>query len=170
MNADRFLALCDIVWRAHILNWFWRPREVRRKIRSDILAEAIPKYFERYLPSAAAIEERPVIKDDANEKIFTLWLQGEDNAPPLVKACFRSVRRHCKQELVVLDENSVLDYITLPQEIIDKYRAGKLRAHILQIFVAWNYFTSMVVFGSIRLALQPRQFQIGLLNKISLFI
>ena len=134
MSMDRFFAMCDIVWRAHILNWFWRPRAVRRKIRSDILADAIPKYLERYLPAAAAIEERPVENNDANEKIFSLWLQGEDNAPPLVKACFRSIRRHCKQELVVLDEKTVFDYITLPPEIMEKRRAGKIKnAHFADI-------------------------------------
>ena len=44
------------------------------------------------------------------------------------------MRRHCKQELIVLDENSVFDYITLPQEIVGKYRAGKIaRAHFADI-------------------------------------
>lgn len=134
MNSERFVALADIIWRAHILNWFWRPRARRRQIRSAILAEAIPKYFERYLPAAAAIEERQVVKNDKDEKIFSLWLQGEDNAPPLVKACFRSVRRHCKQELIVLDEKTVFDYITLPPEIIEKRRAGKIKnAHFADI-------------------------------------
>ena len=134
MNAERFFTLCDIVWRAHILNWFWRSHDVRRKVRNDVLADAIPGYFERYLPSAAAIEERQVVRNDRNEKIFTLWLQGEDNAPPLVKACFRSIRRHCKQELVVLDEKTVFDYIKLPAEIIEKRRAGKIKnAHFADI-------------------------------------
>ena len=134
MSMDRFWALCNIILRAHVLNWFWRPRAVRRKIRSDILADLLPKYFMRYLPAATAIEERPVVKNDRKEKIFTMWLQGEDNAPPLVKACFRSVRRHCDQELVVLDENNIFDYITLPPEIIEKRRAGKIKnAHFADI-------------------------------------
>ena len=133
MKIARFFALADIVVRGHILNWFWRDRETRRAVRSDILADAIPRYFRRYLPAAAAVVERPVVKDDKNEKIWTIWLQGEDKAPPLVQACFRSVRKNCTQELVVLDENTLRDYITLP-DIWEKRAAGKIKnAHFADI-------------------------------------
>lgn len=134
MKIARFFALADIVVRGHILNWFWRDRETRRAVRSDILADAIPRYFRRYLPAAAAVVERPVVKDDKNEKIWTIWLQGEDKAPPLVQACFRSVRKNCTQELVVLDENTLRDYITLPDIIWEKRAAGKIKnAHFADI-------------------------------------
>ena len=134
MGLARTFALCDIIVRGHILNWFWRSRAKRHAVRCGILEKAIPKYFLRYLPAAASVTERKVINDDKNEKIWSLWLQGEDKAPPLVKACFRSIRRHCKQELVVLDEKTVFDYITLPPEILKKRRAGKIsHAHFADI-------------------------------------
>ena len=134
MNLARFFAVSKVVVLGHILNPLWWSREHRRQRRSDVISRIIPTYFKRYLPAAAAIPERKVIKDDEHEKIWTIWLQGEDKAPALVKACFRSVRRHCKQELVVLDENTIFDYITLPQEIVAKYKAGKIaRAHFADI-------------------------------------
>lgn len=134
MGIARIFALFNIVMRAHILNWFWRDRATRRAIRCKVLADAIPKYFRRYLPAVAAVPERRVVQDDKNEKIFTMWLQGEDKAPPLVKACFRSIRRHCRQELVVLNAESVFDYITLPSEIVEKYKRGKIaHAHFADI-------------------------------------
>ena len=134
MGFARFCALADIVVCGHILNWFWRDRKTRRAIRSDVLSRAIPKYFKRYLPAAAAVKERDVVHNDKNEKIWTLWLQGEDKAPPLVQGCFRSVRKNCKQELVVLDEKSVREYITLPDIIWKKRAAGKIKnAHFADI-------------------------------------
>lgn len=134
MNIAKMWAMTRVVMLGHVFNPLWRSRAHRRAVRSDVISRIIPDYFKRYLPAAAAIPERAVVHDDEHEKIFTLWLQGEDNAPDLVKACFRSVRRHCKQELVVLDENTVFDYITLPQEIVEKYRAGKIaRAHFADI-------------------------------------
>ena len=134
MNIAKMWAMTRVVMLGHVFNPLWRSRAHRRAVRSDVISRIIPDYFKRYLPVAAAIPERAVVHDDEHEKIFTLWLQGEDNAPDLVKACFRSVRRHCKQELVVLDENTVFDYITLPQEIVEKYRAGKIaRAHFADI-------------------------------------
>ncbi len=134
MNLARIGAMSDIIIRGHILNWFWRPRDVRRAVRSGVISETIPKYFKRYLPAAAAIPERKVEKNDKNEKIFSIWLQGEENAPELVKACFRNIRKHCKQELVVLDEKTLLDYITLPEKILKKRKQGKIKnAHFADI-------------------------------------
>lgn len=134
MNIAKIWAKTRTVWQGHIVNWFWRSRAHRHDVRTAVLARLVPEYLKRYLPAAAAISERAVVHDDEHEKIFTIWLQGEEVAPDLVKACFRSIRRHCKQELIVLDEHSVFDYITLPKEIIDKYRAGKIsRAHFADI-------------------------------------
>ena len=134
MGFARFCAMSDIILRGHVLNWFWRDRVKRRMVRSDILATAIPRYFRRYLPAAAAVVERPVVRDDKNEKIWTIWLQGEDKAPPLVQACFRSVRKNCTQELVVLDEDSLRKYITLPDVIWEKRKQGKIKnAHFADI-------------------------------------
>ena len=134
MSLSRIVALMKIVIHGHILNWPWRSRLCRREVRSDVISRVIPQYFKRYLPAAAAIKERKVENNDKNDKIFSLWLQGEDNAPPLVQACFRNVRKNCAQELVVLDVNTVFDYISLPQVIIDKYRAGKIaHAHFADI-------------------------------------
>ena len=109
MNLARFVAMVDIAIRGHVLNWPWRSRDHRRVVRSDVISRVIPRYFKRYLPAVAAVKERKVVHNDKKDKIFTLWLQGEDNAPPLVQACFRSVRKNCKQELVVLDEKTVFD-------------------------------------------------------------
>ena len=134
MSFSRFVATMKIVLFGHILNWPWRSRVKRRAVRSDVISKVIPTYFKRYLPAAAAVKEREVINNDKNDKIFTLWLQGEDKAPPLVQACFRSVRKNCKQELVVLDEKTVFDYITLPDVIMKKRKAGKIaHAHFADI-------------------------------------
>jgi len=134
MNFAKLLAMGDVIIRGHILNWPWRSRVHRRAVRSDVISNIIPRYFKRYLPAAAKVVEQPVIKDDKNEKIWTIWLQGERKAPKLVKACFNSVRKNCKQELVVLDEETIFDYISLPQEIIDKYKRGMIaHAHFADI-------------------------------------
>ena len=143
MNIAKCFAMSDVILRGHILNWPWRNREKRRIVRSNVISNVIPRYFKRYLLAAASIPECKVVKDDKNEKIWTIWLQGEDKAPKLVKACFKSVRRHCKQELIILDENTIFDYISLPQEIVKKYKDGKIgHAHfadICRVELLYNY-------------------------------
>ena len=143
MGLAKAIAMSDVIIRGHILNWFWRDRKTRRAIRSDVISQVVPRYFKRYLPAAAAVKERKIVKDDKNEKIFTIWLQGEENAPELVKACFRSVRKNCKQELIVLDEKTLFDYITLPEVIMEKRRKGMIKnahfADICRVELLYNY-------------------------------
>ena len=143
MNLARFFAMCRIGVFGHVLNPFWKTRTQRRKQRTDLTAKVVTNYFKRYLPAVDDVKETAVIKDDKNDKIWTIWLQGEDNAPNLVKACYRSVRRHCSQELIVLDANTIFDYITLPKEIVQKYKDGKIgHAHfadICRVELLYNY-------------------------------
>ena len=59
--------------------------------------------------------------------VWTLWLQGEKNAPQIVKNCFNSFRTYLKnRRLIVLDEHSIQKYISLPNYIIAKYKGGKI--------------------------------------------
>jgi hypothetical protein len=117
---------------------------VRRyaKSRHFIKGIIIPWYFKRYLPAAAAVHAREVVKNP-DEKIFSLWFQGEDAAPPLVKSCYRSIRRHCPQEFLVLDDKTLWDYIDLPGFIMDKFKAGTLRrshlADIARVELLYNH-------------------------------
>ena len=138
MKIARMWALTKIVIHGHILNWPWRERSHRRRVRTDYTARVATQYFKRYLPAAARVKEEAVVKDDKNDKIFTIWLQGEAHAPKLVKACFKSVRKYCKQELVILDADTIFDYIDLPDEIVKKYRDGKLVMRISPIYVVLN--------------------------------
>ncbi|WP_210236159.1 capsular polysaccharide synthesis protein, partial [Mesorhizobium sp. M4B.F.Ca.ET.203.01.1.1] len=55
--------------------------------------------------------------------IWQYWAQGLANAPPLVKACMRSVQRHKgDRDLIVLDDTTVTNYVDLPGHIWDKRR------------------------------------------------
>ena len=59
--------------------------------------------------------------------VWTLWLQGEKNAPQIIKNCIESMKIYLKHHrLIVLDENSIHKYINLPKYIIDKYKSGKI--------------------------------------------
>lgn len=133
MIIKRTFALADIILRAHILNPFWKSRDARRARRCAVATEAIPRYLKRYVhPDSVA--DLPAVKDDAHEKVFAMWLQGEDRAPDLVKSCIRSMRRNFAQEVLVLDEKSLFNYIELPDFIMDKRKNGQIaNAHFADV-------------------------------------
>ena len=58
-----------------------------------------------------------------SNKIFWCWLQGEDNAPKLAKACLKSIKRNLrKKEIIVITENNMNQYVNIPSYIIQKYK------------------------------------------------
>ena len=127
-RADRALTMGKIILHGHVLNPLWLPSGRRRAIRYAAMGEIIPEYLEKHYLSAAEsvpVTESPAA-DSGAEKIFSIWFQGEENAPDTVKSCFNSIRRHCKEELVVLDDRSLWDYIELPESIVRKFRQGKI--------------------------------------------
>ncbi len=57
---------------------------------------------------------------------WTCWWQGEEAAPELVKACFKSQKMHLPKEVrhIIITENNYKDYIRLPGFLLDKVAAG----------------------------------------------
>lgn len=60
------------------------------------------------------------------DTIWWCWLQGLENAPEIVKACYRSV---CKLEklgkkIVVLDSENLFEYVSLPSYVVEKFQKG----------------------------------------------
>lgn len=69
-------------------------------------------------------------KEETNEKIekkkiWVCWLQGYEQAPPIVKQCIKSIKQHSFEiEVVLLDNNSLSQYITIPSYIEEKNKRG----------------------------------------------
>lgn len=115
----------QLIVQGHILNPLWRERNARRKCRYDATLKSALRYLRRYSSQISTIKAAPQPKvQDEPERAFTIWFQGEENAPELVKACFRSMRKHLRQELVVLDEKTLFDWITLPDYVVRKWKEG----------------------------------------------
>lgn len=131
MNVDKLLANSEIVLKGHLLNYLWRPRLERRKVRGEATVKALGRYLKRYLP-----QELPIVEPagDPCEYAFSIWLQGEESAPPVVRACLRSAKQHSRLPLRILDEKDVLSLLQLPDYILEKYRYGKISpAHFTDI-------------------------------------
>ena len=53
--------------------------------------------------------------------IWICWLQGEDNAPAMVKACINSIRTNITgRQIVLLDNTNINSFVTFPDYIQQK--------------------------------------------------
>lgn len=63
------------------------------------------------------------IKKTETYNIWIFWEQGEENMPPLVKACYKQLK-HFNKNVVLLAHDNVLEYITIDSKIIHKMQKG----------------------------------------------
>lgn len=132
--AGRVARQVHLIAAGHVFNPFWHTREERRKQRYRATFTSAMRYLRRYAPAVSKVVPEPVTTPPEPERAFTIWLQGEENAPELVKSCFRSMRRHLQQEVIVLDEKTLFKWISLPDFIINKWKAGKIpNAHFCDL-------------------------------------
>jgi len=69
---------------------------------------------------------------EPTDVVWTLWLQGEEQAPDVVRACLRSAREHLSgKRVVVLTEDNWRDFVELPPWIEEKLASGAItRTHL----------------------------------------
>lgn len=119
---------------------FWKSRKERWVRRNKIIAELSEQYLEDMpfdFPENCVPERQP------KEYIFSMWLQGEAGAPQIVRSCWESIRRQSSKQLVVLDADSVGKWIDLPDNFMERWRKGKIKAchvaDLCRVELLWKY-------------------------------
>ena len=68
--------------------------------------------------------------------VWTLWWQGENKAPDIVKACINSMKVNIPYaKVIVLDQYSVKKYIDIPEYILRKFEKGIITIAHLSDFI-----------------------------------
>lgn len=127
-------------WRAHVLLYAMiqtvlqgfskKSLEiVRLSVYNRILCKLRKKY-RRFIADFRAAEEPRERKQ--SDKVWVLWLQGMENAPALVRRCFRSLEENLPdREIILLTEDNYRDYVTFPAHIQEKIDSGVItRTHM----------------------------------------
>lgn len=79
------------------------------------------KKYQKYIDSLPFYELTGV----KNKTIWWCWLQGENNAPNLCKACLNSLRKNLPHyHIVVVTEENMFDYVHPPKYIEEKFSQG----------------------------------------------
>ena len=94
------------------------------------------KLKEQYQSKLYAIpSDYLVVESQPVRIIWWCWLQGEDNAPAICKACLNSLRKYfAEYKIIVVTEQNMYDYVHLPHYILEKYEKGIIdNAHFSDI-------------------------------------
>lgn len=69
------------------------------------------------------------VNDKGKTYVWWCWLQGTDNAPVLAKACLASLKKSLTNvEIVELSEENYIQWVALPEYIVQKYKKGRIPA------------------------------------------
>lgn len=98
------------------------------EIKKILWQKKAAKYIRKYLQYK---EKNPTnIKfpfcEEIENPVWFYWNTGIENAPDIVKACYKSVERNCNGKLVLLDENNIGEYIIFPEYIKRKVNNGSI--------------------------------------------
>lgn len=117
------------IWKAHLTNWLWRDSLSRRLTRQHCFQEMKLGRLARYIPFIESLEVESRIdprQSNDKERMFSLWFQGEERAPDIVKACLKSIRDVYGDRFIVLDDRTMRDYIDLPDYIMEKWEKKEI--------------------------------------------
>ena len=96
----------------------------RREFRNKLYLKYKKQYLKNYLYALDGNLENVIVKNpkDLCNKIWICWLQGEKNMPDIVKVCIGSIKKYKPEnmDIIILDEDSIKDYIKFPDYIILK--------------------------------------------------
>lgn len=81
------------------------------------------EYLKKYTYVLNNIEETET-SDKFQNKIWQLWLQGAENMPAIVKKCTESVKKFHGDNIILLTNENLNNYIQLPTYIVEKYKKG----------------------------------------------
>lgn len=70
-----------------------------------------------------------------SNKVWVCWFQGMENAPLVVKRCYESMQRNLKnEEIILLTDDNIKEYVTFPDFIVDKYKKGTItKTHLTDL-------------------------------------
>ena len=97
----------------------WKHRCILRYLRENY-APLIARYQKEQPGAGHSAPQAP-------GTIWTLWWQGEDNLPEVVRLCHASVRRHCGgHPFKILTQDNYQEYVTLPDCVLEKFQRGAI--------------------------------------------
>ncbi|SDQ08207.1 Capsular polysaccharide synthesis protein [Streptococcus equinus] len=104
---------------------------VRNSVDNKILKKFRRKYTSYIINNKQRILKNSIERKSSN-KVWVMWLQGIENAPDIVKVCYKSLISNLSdREIILLTEDNYREYVTFPDYIQNKIDKGMIgNAHM----------------------------------------
>lgn len=105
-------------------------------VRLAVNNKRLGKLRKKYRKTIAAWQrenpEETLAPRQRSNKVWVCWLQGMEQAPPLVRSCYRSLQENLTdREIVLLTQDNYRDYVTFPPHVQQKIDSGIItRTHM----------------------------------------
>ncbi len=121
-----FNTLCAYLYLSRPAKFFYKQSQKKHEFILSYLRKELPDIIQEYKDVHEIVNDGKVPEERI---IWTLWWQGEEDAPPLVKACINSIRRNANgAKFVVITKDNYRDYIQIPDFILEKRDRGIISA------------------------------------------
>lgn len=87
----------------------------------------LQKKYRKFIAAYTQAHPAPAEADSGkhNPVIWTIWLQGMEQAPTIVQQCYASMQKNITDRpIIVITEENFRDYVTFPDYIMEKYEKG----------------------------------------------
>ena len=114
------------------------------------------------------------VRNEEPRTIWWCWLQGLAAAPPLVKACYNSLKQLTGYSLVVIDNTNWKEYVELPDYIVRKWEKGRipvaLFSDLLRLELLIQYGGTWIDSTVLCTAFSSSKFQVSSFLETDLFL
>lgn len=98
-----------------------------KKTRSKIKSRWAKLHLKEHVDFAIKNTQIPANLNEDNNIIWQYWHQGIENAPPIIKKCFESVKKyHPECDIRILTYDTIKNYIDLPKKYYDFLEQKKI--------------------------------------------
>lgn len=112
---------------AAILGFSRKSLEILRTAVDNRLYNKIKRKNKRFISNYLQEHKNDLLEQKKSDIIWTIWLQGMDNAPEIVKLCYESMKANITgKKIIVITEDNYSDYVQFPDYIMEKYQSGKI--------------------------------------------
>lgn len=112
----------------------WYIHDKNNQEIENYLKKTCPKTYQKLENGYYDIAEENKLENETfinkevekNSVIWVSWWQGEKNAPELIKACIKSIRKHSNgHPVIVIDKDNYQRYIEFPDVVIRRFEEYK---------------------------------------------